>query len=140
MALQAIAYASQAVKGLGSLSVDGLVERAAAFNKLAGVTGILLFDGWRFLQYIEGPEDGMATVYSRILNATSHSDIIELARGRVGDRRMPYWAMHWVPADKYQFNEAAFADWTSFSLHARKNPTLPTGVDRLTALAVPHLA
>lgn len=139
MALQAIAYASQAVKGLGRLSVDGLVETAAAFNKLAGVTGILLFDGWRFLQYIEGPEDGMATVYSRILNATSHSDIIELARGRVGDRRMPYWAMHWVAADKYQFNEAAFADWTSFRLHARKNPTLPTGIDRLTALAASDL-
>lgn len=139
MALEAIAYASKATKRLTVAELNDLVQRAYAVNMVAGVTGLLLYDGARFLQYFEGPDDRMATVYARILSSALHSDVIELARGRVGRRRMPYWSMRWVLADMYKFNEAAFSDWSSFVRHSGENHRVPSGVDRLHALAAPYL-
>jgi hypothetical protein len=139
MALHAIAYASQAVPGLSTEQLEQLVERSADRNKLAGVTGLLLFDGWRFLQYIEGPDDGLAVIYSRITYSPLHNDVIELARGRVAQRRMPYWSMRWIPVEDAQLKEAAFSDWTTLTQRAVGSRASPTGVERLASLAAPYL-
>ncbi|WP_232015531.1 BLUF domain-containing protein [Stenotrophomonas maltophilia] len=69
--------------------VDDLTRAAARFNLEAGVTGVLLYDGHRFLQYIEGPEDSINVVYGRILGARSHCELLELGRGRVSGRFFP---------------------------------------------------
>lgn len=89
MPLRAVAYASEATSGLSMDHVDDLARAAARFNFEAGVTGVLLYDGLRFLQYIEGPEDSINVVYSRILSARSHCEVIELGRGRVSGRFFP---------------------------------------------------
>ena len=69
MPLRAIAYVSRALPELSAERLQALVDDAARFNKMAGVTGVLLHDGGRFLQYIEGPPDGIDSVYERILQA-----------------------------------------------------------------------
>ena len=56
MPLRAIAYASEAVASLSAERLRGLVNDAVAFNEAADITGVLLFDGHRFLQYLEGPQ------------------------------------------------------------------------------------
>ncbi|MGY8563292.1 BLUF domain-containing protein [Paracidovorax citrulli] len=139
MALLAFAYASQASDGLSDDKIDRLSRDAASFNTIAGVTGLLLFDGSRFLQYLEGPEDGIETVYSRIRYASSHRDLVELAQGRVSRRRFPYWSMRWIPVEEAAMSEAAFSDWTSFAQRGPGSRTQPTGVDRLTQLAAPFI-
>ena len=139
MPLLAFAYASQATEGLPADKIEQLSRDAASFNALAGVTGLLLFDGARFLQYLEGPDDGIETVYSRIRFATSHCDLVELARGRVSKRRFPYWSMRWIPVGGAALREATFSDWTSLAQRAPGSRTQPTGVDRLTELAAPYI-
>jgi len=141
MALQAIAYVSDALSGLSIDKVDDLSRAAAAQNKTAGVTGILLYDGKRFLQYIEGPEDGTSLVYSRILNAGSHLNVIELARGSVSERRFPYWAMRWIPVDEAQLEVAAFSDWTGLSRATDRFSvaTKPPALVQLEVLAAPYI-
>ena len=69
MPLRAIAYVSRALPDLSARRLQALVDDAARFNKMAGVTGVLLHDGGRFLQYLEGPPDGIGSVYERILQA-----------------------------------------------------------------------
>jgi hypothetical protein len=140
MALQAIAYASEAVLDLGPDGLEQLAQRSFVRNQLAGVTGLLLFDGRRFLQYIEGPDDGMAVIYSRITYSRQHTDLIELARGRVAQRRMPYWSMRLIPVEDTQLREAAFSDWTSLTRRAVGSRASPTGVERLATLVAPYLA
>jgi hypothetical protein len=140
MTLQAIAYASEAAVDLSNVQLDRLVEKAAAHNRLAGVTGILLFDGWRFLQYIEGPDDGLSMVYSRIVNSRQHCNVVELARGRVSQRCMPYWSMRWIPVADTQFQEAAFSDWTSLRGRTGDSRPVSTGVERLAEIAAPYIA
>lgn len=140
MALLALAYASQAIEGLPDGKIDQLTRDASSFNAMAGVTGLLVFDGARFLQYVEGPEDGIEAVYSRIRFAKSHSDLVELARGRVSKRRFPYWSMRWIPVEEAALREAMFSDWTSFAQRQHRSRAQPTGVDRLSELAAPYIA
>lgn len=56
MPLRAIAYTSVAFEGIQASDIDRILAAATSFNKVAGVTGVLMFDGTRFLQYFEGPK------------------------------------------------------------------------------------
>eukprot|EP01092_Planopodium_desertum_P009479 TRINITY_DN40613_c0_g4_i2.p2 TRINITY_DN40613_c0_g4~~TRINITY_DN40613_c0_g4_i2.p2 ORF type:complete len:143 (+),score=56.48 TRINITY_DN40613_c0_g4_i2:207-635(+) len=140
MPLRAIAYVSQAKPDLSAERLQMLVEDAARFNKLAGVTGVLLNDGERFLQYIEGPPDGIDSVYERILQASSHVDIVELARGRVGQRQFPYWAMRELPVDAALLRQLSAGDWSGFARTVNGDGALFTAVDLLTEVVRPVLS
>jgi len=140
MPLRAIAYVSQAQPDLSAERLQMLVEDAARFNKLAGVTGVLLNDGERFLQYIEGPPDGIDSVYERILQAGSHVDIVELARGRVGQRQFPYWAMRELPVDAALLRQLSAGDWSGFARTVNDDGALLTAVDLLTEVVRPALS
>ncbi len=93
MPLHAVAYVSDAMAGIGSADLDRLLQAALGFNRVAGVTAVLVFDGARFLQYFEGPEDGVDSVYQRVLNARLHGNLRELAHCSVAARRFPRWTM-----------------------------------------------
>ena len=138
MPIRAVAYISEAGPavagdplGLRSGKLDDLVDDAARFNRNAGVTGVLLFDGARFLQYMEGPEDGLNVAYSRVLGATSHTGLIELQRGRVGNRRLPFWPMRWLPTQPEQLKSLARADWSGFAQRTGDDAPTETAMDFL---------
>jgi len=124
--------------GLSSEKLDHIVDDAARFNRNAGVTGVLLFDGERFLQYLEGPEDGLSVAYSRVLGARSHGGIVELQRGRVGQRRLPFWPMRWLPVQPNELKDLAHGDWTSFNQRGDSSNTYPTAMDKLFGLVQDH--
>lgn len=115
MPLRAIAYASEAIPGLSMDHVDDLARAAAGFNFEACVTGVLLYDGLRFLQYIEGPEDSINVVYSRILSARSHRELIELGRGRVSGRFFPDWSMRLLWVEASEIRSVARGNWDGLS-------------------------
>ncbi|RRU09671.1 BLUF domain-containing protein [Stenotrophomonas maltophilia] len=138
MPIRAVVYASEAVAeivadGLGQTEgrLCSIIDDAARFNRDAGVTGVLLFDGERFLQYLEGPEDGLSVAYSRVMGATSHSGLVELQRGRVGRRRLPFWPMRWLPVESQELARMASADWTSFFQRGDATAPNATGMDLL---------
>ncbi|HDS1531181.1 BLUF domain-containing protein [Stenotrophomonas maltophilia] len=139
MPLRAIAYVSRALPDLSAERLHRLVEDAARFNKLAGVTGVLLHDDERFLQYIEGPPDGIDSVYERILQAGSHIDIIELGRGRLGQRQFPYWAMRSLPVDAAMLRQLSSSDWSGFTRTLQGDRSAPTPVDLLDQVVQPAL-
>lgn len=129
MPIRAIAYISQAAQPWQREAIDAMIEDAAAFNVRAGVTGVLLFDGVQFLQYIEGPATGIDEAYGRILASTKHSEVVELGRGPIGHRLLPYWAMQWLLADPAQLRTAARANWTGFV--SSPGPVPVTAMDHL---------
>lgn len=145
MPIRAVVYVSSAGEeiagdklGLSNGKLDQIVDDAARFNRNAGVTGVLLFDGERFLQYLEGPEDGLSVAYSRVLGARSHSGIVELQRGRVGQRRLPFWPMRWLPVPPPDLKDVAHRDWTRFNQRGELSSTNPTAMDKLYALVQDH--
>jgi len=135
--IRALAYASQAIPGLSIERVDALTRDAERFNLEVDVTGVLLFDGSRFLQYIEGPEDALWKVYSRILDSTSHCEMMELGQGQISGRRFPYWSMRLVPAGEADLRFVCRGDWTGFS--RSRNDDARTGTDRLVRIVAPQL-
>ncbi len=139
MALHAFAYYSRAVPGLSSDNVYDMVREAAARNRIAGVTGVLLSDTQRFLQYIEGPEDGVALTVQRILGSKLHIEIVELARGQVGTRRFPYWSMRWIQVGESELEAAAFSEWDGLAHRENSPARIPTGVDRVKTLVQPYV-
>ncbi|MCF7752235.1 BLUF domain-containing protein [Bacillus subtilis subsp. subtilis] len=134
MPLRAIAYVSEASAGLSSTTLDALVADASRFNTVAGVTGVLLFDGGRFLQYFEGPEDGVAGVHERILQARSHHAIVELSRGRVPQRYFPYWGMRWLAVEPVLIRQLSAGDWAGFARRVQGTPAVDSGLDQLLDL------
>lgn len=131
MPIRAIAYSSQAMPGLSIDDVENLATSADNFNKSADVTGILLFDGSRFMQYIEGPDEGLKQVYSRIIASRQHSEIIELARGQISGRRFPPWPLRLLSTQHDQLRSVARGDWTGFALSRGGRAPTGTGMDRL---------
>ncbi|HHA2496698.1 TPA: BLUF domain-containing protein [Stenotrophomonas maltophilia] len=123
---------------LPSAKLEELVDDAARFNRDAGVTGVLLFDGARFLQYLEGPEDGLTVAYSRVLGSQSHGGVVELQRGRVGQRRLPFWPMRWLPVEPVELKRLAQADWTRFNQRGDAEDANPAAMDLLASLVEPY--
>lgn len=144
MPIRAVVYVSSASQdhygdeqGLRR-KLDQVVDDAARFNRKAGVTGVLLFDGERFLQYLEGPEDGLSVAYSRVIGASSHTGLIELQRGRVGQRRLPFWPMKWIPAEPEDLRRLVRADWTWFNQGRDAQDATPWAMNILANLVEPH--
>ena len=131
MPLRAIAYVSEASDSLTAERLQQLVMDAVLFNESADVTGTLLFDGSRFLQYLEGPEAGVNGAYKRILAAGSHSGVVELNRGRVGRRQFPHWRMCCVRVDELALGKIAISDWTGFVRSASALASGTSALDRL---------
>lgn len=135
---RAIVYVSEAVPGFTSERLKTLMEDAARFNRSAGVTGVLLFDGRHFLQYMEGPADGLDVAFSRFSGAASHTALMELARGRVGQRRLPFWPMRCLPVSADELRMIALAGWTSFIQRAATNQAGATAMEKLLSIVEPY--
>jgi len=134
MPLCAIAYVSDVAGPLSAEHLDALVEDAIRFNSLAGVTGVLLCDGNRFLQYFEGPEDGVDSVYQRVANARSHLCLRELARGPVAARHFPRWTMTSAAIEPAVLTAMIDRPWDGFSAAAPVDGQARVGFARLLSL------
>lgn len=64
MPIRTVVYTSEAAADIAAGRTRPGESRAKSsmtlrFNRNAGVTGVLLVDGERFVQYMEGPDDGL---------------------------------------------------------------------------------
>ncbi|WP_349998144.1 BLUF domain-containing protein [Stenotrophomonas lacuserhaii] len=104
-------YISQAAGDLTESKLHALAASAATFNRLAGVTGVLLTDGARFFQYFEGPHDGVDAVYGRVRSSISHRGLREISSAVVKSRQLPYWEMHAIAVDGGAIDRLVAAYW-----------------------------
>lgn len=88
-----LVYVSSAVREVSRDDIDHLLERAQTRNLECQVTGVLLYAAGDFMQYLEGPEDGVAEVYRHIRADPLHTGIIELLREPIEQREFTEWLM-----------------------------------------------
>lgn len=91
--LFAIVYISTAARLLAMHELEQLCSRAQARNLAHGVTGILLYSGGAFMQYLEGPAAGLSKVYGAIKADPLHYGVIDLIREPVLQREFAAWSM-----------------------------------------------
>ena len=93
MKLKALTYTSRARLDLTSQDLSDIHQTARHLNALDGITGLLLFDGSRFLQIIEGGEEAIDSLVDRLRNDHRHS-AFEIRDTRLVERRsFPDWSM-----------------------------------------------
>lgn len=74
--------------------VASIVKVAREFNASQGITGMLVFDGQNFCQYIEGPSEPLAGLVQRIRQDARHTDFHELlALEETQGRQFESWSM-----------------------------------------------
>lgn len=98
--LHHFAYISTLSPTVGPGCVIDVVRSARIRNRDLAVTGVLIFDGWAFFQYLEGPTTSIDSVVASIYRDRRHVGISPLAHGPVdGPRRFGDWAMAYAIAD-----------------------------------------
>jgi hypothetical protein len=91
--LKTLTYTSRARLDLADEDLNAIHQTARHLNALDGVTGLLLFDGSRFLQIIEGGEAAIDNLVERLRMDPRHS-AFEVRDERFVERRsFPDWSM-----------------------------------------------
>jgi len=96
--LRQLLYISTAVLP-GAAMLDDILSTAQQRNALSGVTGMLLFNGRRFLQVLEGPQATVEMTFARISVDPRHRAAVVLSRRDVADREFGSWSMGYRPID-----------------------------------------
>lgn len=88
-----LCYISTARPFVTPREIETILEISRVNNRRAGVTGILLFNGKRFLQLLEGDADAVETVYRRIARDPRHFAIVRLSERAIDAREFDHWDM-----------------------------------------------
>jgi hypothetical protein len=88
-----LCYISTARPSVTWDTVDDILTVSRRNNARAQVTGLLLFNGKRFLQLLEGPQLLVDAAYSRILRDDRHYAIVKLSGREIEEREFGGWDM-----------------------------------------------
>lgn len=88
-----IVYFSRALRVFDLAALGELERRASMVNAAVGVTGILLYDGDRFLQVLEGEELVVEALMAGIEADPRHDSITYMQRESVAERQFGDWWM-----------------------------------------------
>lgn len=68
-------YLSRLAKGVSPACVADIVQASRKRNSMHGISSLLVFDGWRFCQYIEGASTAVGELAKRIRTDARHADL-----------------------------------------------------------------
>jgi hypothetical protein len=88
-----ITYISTARPELPAEAIDQILGVSRRNNHADGVTGLLLYDGYRFLQALEGEPHRVQRAYDRIKADPRHRAIVMLSSYEVTARSFGDWSM-----------------------------------------------
>lgn len=95
-----VLYHSQIAPSAPISCVAEIVKTARGFNKDHDITGILVFDGQRFFQYLEGPKQAVSGLLTAIAADPRHVEFRLQHQGeRVEERMFRNWSMAYVLVD-----------------------------------------
>jgi hypothetical protein len=96
MQFKCVTYTSLAALDLDEEQLRSIHETALALNGVDGISGLLLFNGTHFLQWIEGPPAAIDDLLERLRVDARHSGF-EVRDERMADKRFfGDWSMKLV--------------------------------------------
>lgn len=98
--LECFLYQSKLAPSVDITCVAQIVKAARAFNETVQITGILIFDGECFCQYIEGPGYQIQRLITSLAQDTRHVNFTPLLHlKREPCRRFSKWTMGYALID-----------------------------------------
>lgn len=92
--LCSIAYISQASKKMKLGELLQLVDQASMANEKVGITGALFYEDGIFGQVLEGDNETVCKLMSRISQDIRHQNIMSTDVKNISTRQFSKWAMH----------------------------------------------
>jgi len=86
-------YISVAKENLSARDIKSILETARVNNAAKDITGLLCYDGHRFLQIIEGPKQNIKDLYLRIAQDMRHDHIELIHFEDIQERTFKRWQM-----------------------------------------------
>ena len=93
MAMIELIYTSLAEADTQDRDVRDILGSSERNNRAHSITGLLLFDGQRYIQILEGETQDVETLYEVICQDARHHDLELLHKGGIIDRSFPNWRM-----------------------------------------------
>jgi len=122
--LISLVYISSERCPFSAKELDDLLAHSRARNRANGVTGIMLYAGGSFMQYLEGPKAAVQQTYDRIKADRRHYGIMELIRMDISKREFKDWSMGFTTKEYPGFNEIKLEHAISTALpEASSNPS-----------------
>jgi len=90
---QRIVYVSTLGPEVSEDDITALVDRAAAFNRAHGITGLLAFEGRRACQILEGPEAEVTALFGAICRDPRHAGVTEIVNVPIEAVTFGDWGM-----------------------------------------------
>ncbi len=103
MDLKSLTYTSLASLDLNSGDLEAIHRKALELNALDGITGLLVFNGTRFLQVIEGVDNAVNELVERLRRDSRHSGLEVRAESKIETRSFPDWSMELVKVSASYF-------------------------------------
>ena len=123
MQLHSITYTSVASYALSKSDLEHLLSTARKRNLEQHVTGVLLHVEGRFMQYLEGPQDGLEEVLTHIKASPLHHHVDVRAMQAIESREYEAWSMAYVTPEDPSSAPGLSSDMTQF-LNQKNRPLL----------------
>jgi len=94
-----LAYVSTATRPMTPDDLRGILETSRTNNRTRDVTGMLLYKGQTFLQFLEGPEPAVRERYDRIGQDPRHTGVVAVSERRIEHREFSEWTMGFEDLD-----------------------------------------
>ncbi|MBF9224113.1 BLUF domain-containing protein [Hymenobacter ruricola] len=99
MAIQQLIYCSTATRPLNEDELVQLVGQARIHNHSQAITGLLFYDGGKFLQVLEGEPAVVDGLYAHIAHDPRHTGLTTVLDAPVPARNFPEWSMGFGQVD-----------------------------------------
>ena len=94
-----LAYCSRAAAGVDATVVARIIASARRHNPALGITGLLVYGGGLFFQWIEGPRDSIEGLLATLRKDDRHDTLVVLSTSEEARERLfPGWDMERVSA------------------------------------------
>lgn len=98
-------YTSRLTPGTDVTCVGEIVKKARRSNAISGITGVLGFDGEKFVQYVEGPAPAIQKLLAAIESDPRHTNFeIKAQDESIPSRRFQEWQMGYADLEEFHFN------------------------------------
>lgn len=88
-----LVYISTARGAVSAAELQRILLASRRNNARDGITGLLFFDGMRFLQALEGEPERVGEAFARIQADPRHRAVVILSRREIEEREFGPWAM-----------------------------------------------
>lgn len=97
--LHEVIYVSTLAPGAPLSVVGDIAGKARIANQALHITGLLIFDGMRFCQQLEGPQKDVMTLLDRICTDPRHVNVEVLHHAPLADRRFRRFSLGYASVD-----------------------------------------